>query len=248
MVSCVTGPSYLNPDQAAIAVAASPALELPKPELTSLFGKPLSPILSPGNAKPALKVDTGASFAEALELPPEVPPKSPSMDRRGSPKPPLSSRPSRTQLMTPSSLSAGTPVSAVEMRRSPNTALPTPISAAFNSTTSPSSAVERRASPRVERTDPLNSHSRNASDTSIIDRGRPIRRSSKRQRSRTCSEANNPDSIVPDTWKLPKGIRPVDASVRLNEADKEHLHKQAFDQAEKFEVLTKKDVASMSRV
>jgi len=36
--------------------------------------------------------------------------------------------------------------------------------------------------------------------------------------------------------------------MRLNEADKEQLHKQAYDQAEKFEVLNKRDVASMSRV
>jgi hypothetical protein len=34
----------------------------------------------------------------------------------------------------------------------------------------------------------------------------------------------------------------------MNEADKELLHKQAHDQAEKFEVLGKRDVASLSRV
>lgn len=36
--------------------------------------------------------------------------------------------------------------------------------------------------------------------------------------------------------------------MRMPEADKELLHKQASDQAEKFEVLNKRDVASMSRV
>lgn len=43
-------------------------------------------------------------------------------------------------------------------------------------------------------------------------------------------------------------MRAVDASARLNEADKQQLHKQAFDQAEKFEVLDKRDVAALSRV
>lgn len=33
----------------------------------------------------------------------------------------------------------------------------------------------------------------------------------------------------------------------MNDADKEVLHKQAHDQAEKFEILNKRDVASMSR-
>jgi predicted RNase H-like nuclease (RuvC/YqgF family) len=42
-------------------------------------------------------------------------------------------------------------------------------------------------------------------------------------------------------------MRAVDASVRLNEADKQQLHQQAFDQAEKFEVLNKRDVAALSR-
>lgn len=34
----------------------------------------------------------------------------------------------------------------------------------------------------------------------------------------------------------------------MTEGDKELLHKQAHDQAEKFEVLNKRDVSSMSRV
>jgi hypothetical protein len=34
----------------------------------------------------------------------------------------------------------------------------------------------------------------------------------------------------------------------MNDADKQHLHRQAYDQAEKFEVLNKRDVSSMSRV
>jgi hypothetical protein len=47
---------------------------------------------------------------------------------------------------------------------------------------------------------------------------------------------------------MPKGMRVHEASMRMSENDKELLHKQAYDQAEKFEVLNKRDVASMSRV
>jgi hypothetical protein len=86
------------------------------------------------------------------------------------------------------------------------------------------------------------------SDTSVMDRGRPVRRTSKRERSRTCSEANNPDAPVQDNWRMPRGMRVPDAAVRMNESDKEILHKQAHDQAEKFEVLNKRDVSSTSRV
>ncbi|KAF2190791.1 hypothetical protein K469DRAFT_721696 [Zopfia rhizophila CBS 207.26] len=252
-MSCVTGPAYLQSEQA-ISPGSSEISNISKSETSGALGKPLSPILSPGvSSKPALKVDTGNS-REGTELPPEVPPKSPSLERKGSPVPPkLNSKSSRTQLMTPASLPSGgvTPLSAIDTRRSPvvNAPFHTPVSAISNpfSAVSPSSAVERRGSPRVERRDPVVSHNRNMSDTSIIDRGRPIRRLSKRQRSRTCSEANNPEAPVQGNWKLPKGMRVPDASTRLNEADKEHLHKQAFDQAEKFEVLNKRDVASMSR-
>ncbi|KAF2200515.1 hypothetical protein GQ43DRAFT_70023 [Delitschia confertaspora ATCC 74209] len=249
LIACVTGPSYLQPEQAGSPLATS---ETPKPETaTSLgTGKPLSPILSPSNPKPALKLDTSTSFLETidldLDLPPEVPPKSPSQ-RKGSPAPKLNLKASKPQLITPASATSATPVSAVETRRSPNVtlaALPMLFPATFTSTSLPSSAVERRGSPKTQRRDPLSAHGRNMSDTSIMDRGRPTRRSSKRQRSRTCSDANTPES---DSWKLPTGMRATDASKFLNVVDKKQLHKQALDQAEKFEVLNKRDVASMSR-
>ncbi|KAF2470607.1 uncharacterized protein BDR25DRAFT_303672 [Lindgomyces ingoldianus] len=256
LMSCVTGPMSL-PSEQTISPASSELPNVTRSETTPLLGKPLSPILSPSinSSKPSLKVDTG-SILEAVELPPEVPPKSPSVERKGSPAPlQLTSKPSKTQLNTPAPLNSGrvTPVSAIDTRRSPNVSapFPTPISAMSNafSAASPSSAVDRRGSPRVEKRDPIatHSHNRNMSDTSIIDRGRPVRRSSKRQRSRTCSEVNTPETPVQDNWKLPRGMRISDATRQLNDADKEHLHKQAYDQAEKFEVLNKRDVASLAR-
>jgi hypothetical protein len=43
-------------------------------------------------------------------------------------------------------------------------------------------------------------------------------------------------------------MRATDASIQMNEVEMEGLRKQAIDQAEQFEVLNKKDVASLSRV
>ncbi|KAF2866106.1 Up-regulated during septation-domain-containing protein [Massariosphaeria phaeospora] len=255
LMSCVTGPSYMQSHQISLSglveVADDCILEAP-----TAFGKPpLSPILSPGmtNPKPTLKVDTG-SIIEEFELPPRVPPKSPGFERKHSPAPlKLNSKSSKTQLVTPASVGT-TPSSAFETRRSPNVngPLPTPLSAISNpfSAGSPMSVAERRASPRVEKRDPMSSstasHSRNISDTSVMERGRPVRRTSKRQRSRTCSETNTPEAPQ-DNWKLPTGMRVPEATMRMSESDKEVLHKQASDQADKFEVLNKRDVSTMSR-
>lgn len=87
------------------------------------------------------------------------------------------------------------------------------------------------------------------SDASVMDRGRPIRRSnSKKPRSRTNSEATDATAQAADTWKLPRGMRAVEANMHMHDTEKETLRKQAHDQAEKFEVLNKRDVASTSRV
>jgi hypothetical protein len=99
----------------------------------------------------------------------------------------------------------------------------------------------------MSETSVMGSHNRNMSEASVMDRGRPVRRTSKRQRSRTCSEANTPDVPV-DNWTLTTGMPVSEASRRMNDADKQQLHRQAYVQAEKFEVLKKRDVSSMSRV
>ena len=249
-MSCVTGPSPAQPD---------PAATLPTSEQVSAsFGKPLSPILSPGvSARPALKVDTDV-IQEDGEFPPQVPPKSPAAERKGSPSPlKLNTKSSRPQLTTPASTTPGTMFSGnvFDTRRSPNVnaPLPTPLSASSNpfSVASPSIAVDHRASPKVEKRDLMASygaHNRNLSESSVMDRGRPVRRSSKRSRSRTASETNNSDEPILDNWQLPKGMRAADASRRMGKAEKDTLYKQASAQADKFEVMNKRDVASMSRV
>ncbi|KAF9698307.1 hypothetical protein EKO04_003407 [Ascochyta lentis] len=237
MISCVTGPSPV------LAQQTTPTIPQ---ELPSAAGRPLSPILSPG-AKPSLNVDTAHPA-----LPPEVPPKSPAIERKGSPTPlKLSSKSSRTALTTPSSATScgTTPLRATDVRRSPKTGtlLSTPSSAASN----PFRTASPRNSPRIEKQDPLatqgSSHSRNISESSIMDRGRPTQRTTKRSHSRTGSESLGPAGQVADAWTLPRGMRVPEASRRMGVADKEVLHKQAYEQAQNFEVLNKGDVASMSR-
>ncbi|KAH7398893.1 Up-regulated during septation-domain-containing protein [Phaeosphaeria sp. MPI-PUGE-AT-0046c] len=245
MVSCVTGPSPVT-DAQKMTLATS--TETPK---TS--AKPLSPIISPmASPRPTLKLDI-ATLSD-LDMPPQVPPKSPAVERRGSPAPLiLSSKASRTQLMTPATMNSvgNTPLSAVDFRRSPNTfPLSTPPTA-FTNPFNSASPASSRGSPRVERKDPLAaaaaSHNRNQSESSIMDRGRPACRPSKTVRHRAMSETTNLEAAAQDTWQLPQGMRVAEASRRLSDADKSLLHKQAYDQANNFEVLNKRDVASLSR-
>ncbi|KAF2446821.1 hypothetical protein P171DRAFT_239835 [Karstenula rhodostoma CBS 690.94] len=253
LMSCVTGPSPAQQEEHTFFFSSP---EQPnRSEPSGNFGKPLSPILSPGvTSKPTLKVDTDV-IEEDVESPPEVPPKSPAAGRRGSPNPlKLSTKTSRSQLTTPATATSGgmAPMSAFENRRSPNVngPLPTPLSAISNpfNAGSPGGGFDYRGSPKIERRDPFaphNKHNRNLSESSVMDRGRPVRRTSKRSRSRTASEAN--EEPAPDNWQLPKGMRVAEASRRMHEAEQETLYKQASEQAKKFEVMNKRDVASMSR-
>ncbi|KAL5373036.1 hypothetical protein PMIN02_012508 [Paraphaeosphaeria minitans] len=259
LMSCVTGPSPAQEGQSFFF--SSPEQVKRAPEQASrldqsvTLGKPLSPILSPGVvSKPTLNVDTDV-IPEDVESPPEVPPKSPAVEGKGSPSPlNLNTKASRSQLTTPATATSGgmPPLSAIENRRSPNVngPIPTPLSAISNpfSAGSPGGGFDYRGSPKIERRDPLashNTHNRNLSESSVMDRGRPVRRASKRSRSRADSEAN--EEPAPDNWQLPKGMRVADASRRMQKAEKETLYKQASEQADKFEVMNKRDVSSMSR-
>ncbi|KAF2847737.1 hypothetical protein T440DRAFT_520637 [Plenodomus tracheiphilus IPT5] len=245
MIACVTGPSPVQPQDANHFLSS---------DVYTAPGRPLSPILSPGaTPKPTLKVET--TTIVDFDKPPAVPPKSPAVERKPSPTPLiLATKSSRPQLTTPASMTSGgnTPSSAADLRRSPNGIIPLPTPpSAYSNPFYASSPASNRGSPRVERRDPIAAqpsvHNRNMSESSIMERGRPKRRNSKRERSRTVSEANNSDSPVSDSWKLPNGMRVSEASRRMSDADQKLLHKQAYDQAGNFEVLNKRDVASLSR-
>lgn len=248
MIACVTGPSSSS-------FQPQDTLQYLSSDVYKAAGRPLSPILSPGViTKPSLKVDT-ANLANVDEAP-AVPPKSSAVEHEHSPAPPsFASNPSKHQLTTPASMPPGvsTPLSAADLKRSPNGSIPlsTPPSS-YSTPFYAYSPASNRGSPRVERRDPMAAqpslHGRNMSESSIMERGRPKKRNNQRERSQTVSEANDTEGTSSASWGLPTGMRVPEASRSINQADQKHLHKQAYDQAAKFEVLSKRNVASMSRV
>ncbi|KAL1856925.1 hypothetical protein Daus18300_010579 [Diaporthe australafricana] len=107
----------------------------------------------------------------------------------------------------------------------------------------PKSAVEPRSASS------LASHRRNVSESgsiaaSIMDRGRPRKRNEglKRSASKTSKSAERRAFET-----LPKGWKVIDAAQMLEQAERAALHKQAMQQAARFEVMRKEDVDSLSR-
>ncbi|KAI3397930.1 hypothetical protein diail_10099 [Diaporthe ilicicola] len=108
--------------------------------------------------------------------------------------------------------------------------------------TTPKSAVEPRSASS------LASHRRNVSESgsisSIMDRGRPRKRNDglKRSGSKTNKSAERRAFET-----LPKGWKVTEAAQMLEQAERAALHKQAMQQAARFEVMRKEDVDSLSR-
>src|SRR6185295_10496959 len=84
LMACVTGPTSIQPQQHTYLPESMDNFTINMLDAPTPLGKPLSPILSPG-VKPALTVDTTTPMLDSADTPPEVPPKSPSASRRGSP-------------------------------------------------------------------------------------------------------------------------------------------------------------------
>jgi len=187
-----------------------------------------------------------------VDTPPNVPPKSARMlEDKISPQ-------SRT-LFTPISSSTYTPVSSTTTNPSlPSTA--TPISTSEGRTSPfPSISSKRGPSPMghargqsdtgSERAVCTMGHRREQSEASIMDRGRP----KKRAEGSPISVKRTPDkrTLLAEQKAfetLPEGIKAVDAGQRWTVEEIEALKKQAVGQAAKFEVLSMKDVESLSRV
>lgn len=165
---------------------------------------------------------------------------------------PLSTTTTAYSAMTISTLP--TPVSASnESRASPRSwnsdaALETPKEQCTDFASgmvTPKSAVEPRSDTHV----PL--HRRNVSESSsitgsIMDRGRP-RKKSETGLKRTGSKKDK--SAERRAFEhLPKGWRATDAVQMLEASETAALNRQAIQQAERFEVLRKIDVDSLSRV
>lgn len=108
----------------------------------------------------------------------------------------------------------------------------------------PVSAVEPRSASSV-------GHRRNVSDTaslsgSIMDRGRPKKKTENGLK-RSCSKKSK-SAERRAFERLPKGWKAADAINMLDSTETTALHKQALQQAERFEILRKSDVDSLSRV
>ncbi|KAK4241429.1 Up-regulated during septation-domain-containing protein [Achaetomium macrosporum] len=170
---------------------------------------------------------------------------------------------------TPLSASLTTPRSAATTAMTAST-LPTPLSAPIERRASPKpwekpvncvvvhtpkeTAPDVSVTPKAELNDPMESlphgHRRHQSESgSIMERGRP------RKRSETCGTATvkrtgSKRSKSTDRRafeQLPKGWKASDAVNMLSPPEVTALHKQALQQAARFEVLRKEDVDSLSR-
>lgn len=170
------------------------------------------------------------------------------------------------------SLTASTPMSSAPSSTFSNSSLPTPLSGNTESRASPkpwkgegnpagletpkdqgTEFAQNMATPRsaVEprSASSFSTHRRNVSESgstaSIMDRGRPRKRNDgiKRSASKTSKSAERRAFET-----LPKGWKVIDAAQMLEQAERAALHKQAMQQAARFEVMRKEDVDSLSRV
>ncbi|KAK3308037.1 Up-regulated during septation-domain-containing protein [Chaetomium strumarium] len=170
---------------------------------------------------------------------------------------------------TPLSASLTTPRSAATTAMTTST-LPTPLSAPIECRASPKSwekpvncvvlktaketTPDVSTTPKAELNDPMESvphwHRRHQSESgSIMERGRP------RKRSETCGAATvkrtgskrSKSSDRRAFEQLPKGWKASDAVNVLSPPEVASLHKQAVQQAARFEVLRKEEVDCLSR-
>lgn len=180
--------------------------------------RPLSPILSP-TATPTTAVPTlPAPDPAPIEIPPKVPPKSP---------------PPKDAILSPSKANSkgASSKSALRQKEPPPTCASSsgpPASVSSSPRTNPPSGPAQGEHPNESST-----------DTSIVHRGRPVKKSKK---SRDLSSEQEPDG-----WKLPTGINTLEASQVLPESERDMLRKQACGQVERFEVLRSKHVNTLSK-
>lgn len=114
-----------------------------------------------------------------------------------------------------------------------------------NNTSTPQSAVEPRPNANIL------AHRRNVSDSSsiagsIMDRGRPRKKPDTVLKK--SASVRNKSTERRAFEHLPKGWKPSDAVQMLDASETAALNKQAMQQAERFEILRKADVDSLSRV
>lgn len=219
------------------------------PRQQPLSPKSLAPLIIPtatGDApeRVVVKKSSFSIFRSGRGTPP-VPPKSPRVDGRASPHPrapytPYTPLSASTSYLSASS--AGTPLSGLPENPQPKP-WTVPLSARSNvgHNRIQSETVTSRA-PSATR------HRREQSEASVMERGRPTRRrreSDAAQKSISKRDASEEQRVFAT---LPPGVRAVDANEALGNTEVHALLAQAIGQAARFEVLSMKDVESLSRV
>ncbi|KAK4179805.1 Up-regulated during septation-domain-containing protein [Triangularia setosa] len=175
---------------------------------------------------------------------------------------------------TPLSAALTTPASAATTAMT-NSTLPTPVSAPMSAPFehrsspkpwervanyavvgtpkegSPDLSATPKAEPNEETPQAPQGHARNVSETgSIMERGRPRKRSDLtliRTASRRAGSKRSTSAERRAFEQLPKGWKASDAVNMLSPVEAAALHKQALQQAARFEVLRKDDVDNLSR-
>ncbi|TLD36875.1 Up-regulated during septation-domain-containing protein [Venturia nashicola] len=229
--------------------------------------RPLSPIFSPVECTTPKTAVARSPISPigAPDVPPKVPPKTVTDGGSPAPKTDVKRKPSRGWLRfgaskqhlkidasgpplawngshpcrpavqpSPTLSTCATLVTSPDSRISPRTKQPTSASS------SPKSKSEGRVSPDY-------SHCRKASvasDSSVMERARPIK---EHKKAATLSYLVQPYDIATNVSALPTGMRPMEAVLILPDAEKESLRDQAAGQAQQFEVLGAKHVADLSR-
>jgi len=221
-----------------------------------LSPKTLTPLVIPSSTGPTPqrvfnKKPSPITVDSPVDTPPNVPPKSARMlEDKFSPQ-------SRTPF-TPLSSSTYTPLSSTANISLSSTA--TPISAS-EGRISPFPAISNMRGPSPmghsrgqsdtgsERAACTMGHRREQSEASIMDRGRPKKRTEGSPI--TLKRTTDKRTLLAEQKAfetLPEGIKATDAQQKWNAEEIQALKKQAVGQAAKFEVLGMKDVESLSRV
>jgi hypothetical protein len=200
--------------------------------------RPLSPILSPiAGSTPAAGSPIKPAFGP---VPPLVPPKNGIIIAAPITPPPR-------KVCHTESLSLTRLLIQIQESLRPRPSLPVLSPAALQSPESPIFPIQSNVclSPRRER-----SHSPKIKSivpepplTPIMERGRPVLRQKSSQNLKASAKEKED---FQDFASLPTGLRPFEASAVLPISEKESLAKQASSQAERFEILAKDQVASLS--
>ncbi|EEY14430.1 conserved hypothetical protein [Verticillium alfalfae VaMs.102] len=146
---------------------------------------------------------------------------------------------------THSAVALPTPVSAPlhDVRASPKPSEVGAFTGSSSFNTTPKKEIESRAVPM--------GHRRGQSETgSIMERGRPRKRTDRKDGSVSAQRAESARTRSTDQKafeELPSGCKASEAANQMNQIELLALQKQAFGQASRFEVLRKEDVESLSR-